>query len=455
MNQRNGSSHFTALVALVLVLAAPPQLAAQGMGRGNQQDMATIHALLGNNTKIKRTVTKLKNGVETLTESSDPAVVAMIQAHAAAMQARLKQRRPIRQWDPLFVELFANASKITFAMEKTERGVRVVETSKDPYVVTLIQWHAEGVNGFVKEGMAGMHKEHPAPPKPGGGTANAFAGMGDGVSTCPVTGEPVSKDVSAAIQGRTVYFCCAGCVEKVRAEPAKYLKWARAEGTPPLQSMLAFDAVYIPALSWTSQAQTDPDAAVKAVASTKALAQRWPAERASLMEAFPSDSRWAAELDRVGRQIASGAKQAEAKEFAGAHEALEAVRLILMEGRKRNGLEYFVDRLTAFHEPMEAIVLAAKGKRPSQLDSRLRATLELELLHAETLWLAVDAQIPDAERYGLTPQQEARLRRAMTDETTALMTLRSALATGTPAQVLNAAVSLKPPFAKLFTTFGR
>jgi YHS domain-containing protein len=143
-----------------------------------------------------------------------------------AMQKRMKEGRPIRQWDPLFAELFQNHSKVAMVVTQTKNGVRVTETSKDPYTVTLIQWHAEAVNGFVKEGMAGMHKEHPAPPKVGK-RQPSFIGMGDGVKTCPVTGEAIVKTVTAQIQGKTVYFCCPGCVEKVVKEPKRYLKWAK------------------------------------------------------------------------------------------------------------------------------------------------------------------------------------------------------------------------------------
>jgi YHS domain-containing protein len=200
------------------------------MGSGNREDMVTIHQLLGDHKKIKRTVTKLANGVQTLTESADPKVAASIKEHALAMQKRVKDGRPIRNWDPLFAEIFQNHTKISMTVTLTKNGVKVTETSKDPYVATLVQWHAEGVSGFVKEGMAGMHKEHPAPPKPGARPQVNFVGMGDGVTTCPVTGEPISKSVSAEIQGRTVYFCCAGCIEKVQKEPSRYLKWAKAIG---------------------------------------------------------------------------------------------------------------------------------------------------------------------------------------------------------------------------------
>jgi YHS domain-containing protein len=55
-------------------------------------------------------------------------------------------------------------------------------------------------------------------------TETAFLGKGDGVETCPVTGTPVDKSVKAEINGKTVYFCCAGCVDTVKKNPAAYLK---------------------------------------------------------------------------------------------------------------------------------------------------------------------------------------------------------------------------------------
>ncbi len=51
-----------------------------------------------------------------------------------------------------------------------------------------------------------------------------FLGKGDGITTCPVTGEAISKDIKAEINGRTVYFCCADCIEDVKKNPELYLK---------------------------------------------------------------------------------------------------------------------------------------------------------------------------------------------------------------------------------------
>jgi YHS domain-containing protein/acylphosphatase len=193
-----------------------------GQGGERMQDMQTIHTLFAEHQKITRTVKNIGNGVEALTESEDPKVQALIAEHAWAMQKRLADKQPIRAWDPLFAELFKYSDKIKFEVTKTPKGVKVVETSTDPYVVKLLQAHAAGVSEFVKEGSSSMHKTHPLPGAPV--EEKKFLGRGDGITTCPVTGEPVNKNVSAEINGRTVYFCCASCRDAVIKNPELYLK---------------------------------------------------------------------------------------------------------------------------------------------------------------------------------------------------------------------------------------
>ena len=153
----------------------------QGMGRGqgmigggigqmgdkdHMVDMDTIHALFDNVKSIKRTVRKRPDGFESITESSDPKVVSMLQGHVMAMKGRLEKRLLIRRGDPLFRALFENADKITVDVKTTPNGIRVIEMSKDPYVVKLLHLHSAAVSGFIKDGPSGMAKMHPVPPPP-------------------------------------------------------------------------------------------------------------------------------------------------------------------------------------------------------------------------------------------------------------------------------------------------
>jgi len=103
--------------------------------------------------------------VESLTESDKPAVAKKIQEHVPAMYERLKSGNGVRYWDPLFAEAFKHGKKMKMVIEKTAKGVKVVETSDDDAVVKVIQAHADVVSKFVEKGFDEAHKKHPVPDK--------------------------------------------------------------------------------------------------------------------------------------------------------------------------------------------------------------------------------------------------------------------------------------------------
>jgi hypothetical protein len=163
------------LLAVLVIVAAPvPAVAQGGQGRGmmgggmmndpaHQADMQQFHFLLDNGRRITRVVTVRSDGVESVTESDDATVARTIQDHVESMSARVREARPIHQRDPLFREVFRNADKIVMQYERTPKGVKVVETSSDPYVARLIQAHAEVVTAFIANGRAEAMKDHAVP----------------------------------------------------------------------------------------------------------------------------------------------------------------------------------------------------------------------------------------------------------------------------------------------------
>jgi hypothetical protein len=166
--------HWSSAVAMVLVLTGGTSAFGRGGpgGRGHTMgdsshmaDMQLIHELLDNGASVRRTVTMRPDGVETLTESDDPTVAKAIQAHVVSMYGRVTEGRPIHMRDPLFRAIFEHASQITFAHALTPSGIRVTETSTDPYVVRLIQAHAEVLNAFIRNGRGEAMKNHAVPPR--------------------------------------------------------------------------------------------------------------------------------------------------------------------------------------------------------------------------------------------------------------------------------------------------
>jgi hypothetical protein len=155
-------------VVLTAVTTAAQQPGMQRMGMhdpDHMKDMQVFHQLIEQRDRITRTVTVIDKGVDTLTESDDPKLAALIRVHVAAMTARVEQARPIHMRDPLFRAVFANADRIEMKSSATEKGIRVIETSTDPYVAKLIQAHADVVSAFLKNGFEEMHKNHEVPPR--------------------------------------------------------------------------------------------------------------------------------------------------------------------------------------------------------------------------------------------------------------------------------------------------
>lgn len=151
------------------LLLAQPGPRGKGFGPGrdatHRADMELFHFLLDHRKEITRKVTDLPNGIETLTESDNSKVTAILQSHVQSMYKRVEEKRPIHARDPLFAEIFRNTDKIKMKWEKTKGGVKVIETSEDPYVAKLIQAHAKVVNLFIENGRTEMMKNHSLPEK--------------------------------------------------------------------------------------------------------------------------------------------------------------------------------------------------------------------------------------------------------------------------------------------------
>lgn len=127
------------------------------------RDRNTFVALTVQHKLITREVIMLENGIETLTQSADPGVAALIKEHVLAMKDRIESGNGFRFWDPLFAEIFEQGKHINFEVEETPSGIRVVQTSDDPMVVKLIQEHAGSVDKFVAHGNSIIAEPHPLP----------------------------------------------------------------------------------------------------------------------------------------------------------------------------------------------------------------------------------------------------------------------------------------------------
>lgn len=223
-----------------------------------------------------------------------------------------------------------------------------------------------------------------------------------------------------------------------------------------VRTMADFDAVYIAALAASTAAATDSSKAPAARRTLDALQAQWATQQRALLAAWgtPAPSNWTSAVGTAGARIAAAVKAGTRPDWHAVHEELEEVRVGLREARVALGMDYFVDRLTAYHAPMEQLALAGTQWKPGDLTPQRRAELEHAWRQCMALWEGIERFPFDAAAYGLDPARSAQLQAALAQERQALQALGAALAGSDDATLLRAAAGVKPPFARAFTAFA-
>lgn len=119
-------------------------------------DMHLVYDILHNHDKVTRTVSNLPDGIRTVTHSDDPEVAQSIKAHVASMEKRLGEGRIFNLFSSTLPVLFENRDRIKTVVETSGKGAAVTQTSSDPKVVAALQAHALEVSELARDGVAGM-----------------------------------------------------------------------------------------------------------------------------------------------------------------------------------------------------------------------------------------------------------------------------------------------------------
>lgn len=145
--------------------SSPRAVDPAGRPRAADGPMAEVTFLVEHRDRIWRSVTTIPDGVEIATGSPDPKVADLLRRQIQANAGRLKEGRPITVPDPLVTELYRNGPAVKVEMRVTDDGMRVRETSTDPWVVKLIQAHAEVIDLCLSVGWEEVQRPHPLPPR--------------------------------------------------------------------------------------------------------------------------------------------------------------------------------------------------------------------------------------------------------------------------------------------------
>jgi hypothetical protein len=241
---------------------------------------------------------------------------------------------------------------------------------------------------------------------------------------------------------------------------------ASARDEQLVADLVALDRAYIDPLFFTSS-QNLP----KSAQTLAAFSAQWAGFSAAYRTYRPDAANWAVHFDAVDEATARAeAIVATARlaclppapaqpappcpDLVPAHDALEAVRFALRDLRTRNGLPRFTtDQLTAFHGPMEAIVLSVKDLTADQITDELLAGLADAIREADLLWSFVERTPVDAA-WGFTGAQLAAIAGRVAAERAALDAFASAVAAASRAELPALGAAVKQRFVPVYTSFA-
>ena len=212
------------------------------------------------------------------------------------------------------------------------------------------------------------------------------------------------------------------------------------------EDMVALDRAVIPVLVLSSEGQ-----AVLAFKAMRVARSKWTTFKERHFQTNAKDADWKKDLDRVDAlmweayTIIDGGRQ-----VALAQEPLERVNVIMASLRQRNRINHYFDHLTAFRQPLNALVGAAQAKVPAEdAVSRIRTSFAT----AKEAWERVVSAEPGTG-YQLTSGEREALQAKVDLETAALAALGKALDASDRAAIIAAAAATSPPFVGIYTSFG-
>lgn len=208
-----------------------------------------------------------------------------------------------------------------------------------------------------------------------------------------------------------------------------------------LDEMVGLERAYVPVLALTNQ----PGKQAESGQAMKRFDHAWSAFRAAA--ATREEPSLLKVLDDAEQHLAQARRDIAGGQLKPAHEALEHVRHAFWKWRAGKGIEYFPDRLTAYHDQMELAADAAT--HPGE-----RGKLAGALQQARARWDEVVGAKFDAQLHGFDAAKQARLRELMAREGQVLAKLEQLGPGGDAAALAAEAKGLKGTFAQIYFLFG-
>ncbi|HUX41529.1 MAG TPA: hypothetical protein VMV83_10230 [Rectinemataceae bacterium] len=226
---------------------------------------------------------------------------------------------------------------------------------------------------------------------------------------------------------------------------------ANAVSADLIPAMVVVDKAYIPALALSGQ----PDQAAKAKEALAGFITAWKGFKDGPAAGPGFDEKWSRDLEEVDGAIASATDALKVEgDGAKAHEALEAVRITLLEARQRMKVPYFLDYVTLYHNSMEDILNGRPAKSIKDWSAAERLSFVSDLDIGIARWNKVKAMeglLPEA---GLSSKALAAYSSQWQVVASTMTEIRGALDAGDDKALGDLLGRLKPSFTKTFFLFG-
>ncbi len=216
------------------------------------------------------------------------------------------------------------------------------------------------------------------------------------------------------------------------------------------EDMVKFDRVYIPALAFTDQQELQ-----KSLRAMREMITAWEKLKYKYYNEEVGDPDWKANFDTIGALITVSDEYLNDKQdLYAAHNTLEKVKQSFGSFRQRHQIEYYLDYLNKFHETIAAIFDLAMGKQPENLAEADIDRIKELYPEAVAKWKTITEKRFDDKFFGFDGGRLSLMTEYMALESFALDKLGEALEGDDNQEILQAAIGLKPNFAKLYKLFG-
>jgi hypothetical protein len=212
-----------------------------------------------------------------------------------------------------------------------------------------------------------------------------------------------------------------------------------------IDDMAALDRSYVAALVLSNQ----PDKPAETItASMKRLTESWKKFVNGLSPADRDNKSLKSAISQISGSVAEAEKLAAAGKRKDAHEALEMVRIAFWKARSDMNIDYLLDLLTAFHEPMETFVDLAE--KPGADKAKLKSLL----VELSEKWTDVEKAKLDTKLFGFNEEKTAKYTAQVKKEREILNALSGLIEGKDQAVFSKTALTVKTVFSQTYMIFG-